>query len=131
MHEIGLKRLESQIRLIISSAMQNKLSDPRLERLASITQVKLTVDLSFANIYISVMGTDGQQNAFMHAMNGAHGVLQKMVARKMRTKNCPTLRFYLDQSIKQGLRTVQLIDKSMEQITDRGAENDENSDSIR
>lgn len=130
MHEIGLKRLESQIRLIISDGMQKKLSDPRLERMASITRVELTLDLSFANVYISVMGTEGQQKTFMHAMDSAHGMLQKMVAKKMRTRNCPTLRFHLDQSIKQGLRTVQMIDKSMEEITDRGICNDENSDSI-
>jgi ribosome-binding factor A len=104
---------------VISSAIQKKLSDPRLERMASITRVEVTDDLSFADVSISVMGTESQQRAYMRAMNNAHGVLQRLVARNLRTRTCPTLRFHLDQSIKKGFETLQLIEKSQAERAER------------
>jgi len=116
---MAVKRLASQIRLIISDALQNKLADPRLERLASITRVEISLDMSFADVYISVMGTEGQQGAYMTALRRAHGLLQSMVARKTRTRTCPTLRFHLDQSLKKGFETIKLIDKVAAELAER------------
>jgi ribosome-binding factor A len=119
MAKIGLQRLASQIRLVVSDAMQKKLSDPRLERMASITRVEITADLSFADVSISVMGTESQQRAYMRAMDTAHGVFQRLVAKNLRTRTCPTLRFHLDQSIKRGFETLELIEKSMAERAQR------------
>jgi ribosome-binding factor A len=127
MANIGLRRLESQIRLIISEAMQKKLNDPRLERMASIVRVELSADLSFADVSISVMGTEAQQRAYMKGMEHAHGVLQKMIARNLRTRTCPTLRFHLDQSIKKGFEMMQMIDKSEAERAQRESEQAESN----
>jgi ribosome-binding factor A len=128
MADIGLRRLESQIRLVISEAMQKKLNDPRLERMASIVRVELSRDLSFADVSISVMGTEAQQRAYMKGMERAHGLLQKMVARNLRTRTCPTLRFHLDQSIKKGFEVMSLIDKSEAERAEREREQADTTD---
>ena len=117
MAKITVKRLASQIRLIVSDALQNRLSDPRLERLASVTRIEVSADLSFADVYISVMGTDRQQGTYMKALDHAHGHVQSLVARKLRTRTCPTVRFHLDQSIKKGIETIRLIDQAMSQMS--------------
>ena len=122
MANIGLKRLESQIRLVISEAMQKKLNDPRLERMASIVRVELSRDLSFADVSISVMGTEAQQRAYMKGLGHAHGLLQKLVAKNLRTRTCPTLRFHLDQSIKKGFEMLRLIDKTEAERVQREGE---------
>jgi len=119
---IGLKRLESQIRFLISDALQNRLSDPRLEQIASVMRVEVSPDLSFADIYISVMGSSGQQKAYLRALQGAHGKLQSLVAKPLRTRVCPTLRFFLDQSIKKSLETGQLIDRAVAALDDDAEE---------
>lgn len=115
---IGLQRLASQIRLVVSDAMQNKLSDPRLDRIGSVLRVEVSPELAFANVYISVMGTEGQQSSYIQALQGAHGKVQKLLARKLRTRTCPSLRFHLDQSLKQGMETIRLIDKAMAEQAD-------------
>jgi ribosome-binding factor A len=124
MAEIALKRLASQIRLVVSDALQNRLADPRLERIASITRVEVTADLSFADVCISVMGTEGQQRGFMSAMNSAHGKIQRLVAKNLRTRICPILRFHLDESLKRGFETIQLIDKAMAEDAQRPADHE-------
>jgi ribosome-binding factor A len=80
------------------------------------------------------MGNDSQQQLFMKAMNSAHGKLQSMVAKHLKTRTCPMLRFHLDQSIKKSMQTLQLIEKSMADIAERESANnssdseDSNSD---
>jgi ribosome-binding factor A len=122
MVNIGIKRLESQIRIVVSEGIQRKLNDPRLERMASITRVEVSSDLSFADVSVSVMGTEGEQRAYMTGLKHAHGVLQKMVARNLQTRTCPTLRFHLDQSIKKGIATMKLIEKSETERAKRESE---------
>jgi ribosome-binding factor A len=107
--------------------MQKKLNDPRLERMASIIRVELSADLSFADVSISVMGTEAQQRAYMKGIEHAHGVLQKMIARNLRTRTCPTLRFHLDQSIKKGFEMMQMIDKSEAERAQRESEQAESN----
>ncbi len=111
---IGIKRVESQIRLIITEALSRHLSDPRLDKIASITKVEVSGDFAFADVYFSVMGGEDEQQEFMDGIERARGVLQKMVAKKLRTRTCPRLRFYPDQSIKQSFETMQAIDRAME-----------------
>ena len=125
MSGVGLKRLSSQIRLIISTTIQKKLSDPRLECLASVTVVSITADMSFADVSFSVMGTESRQEAFMRAVNHAHGVFQSVVAKNLRTRTCPTLRFHLDQSIKKSFKTLELIEKSQAERARREGEKNE------
>jgi len=109
----------SQIRLVISDALQNKLADPRLDRIASVTRVEVTADMSFADVYVSVMGTDRQQKDYISALRRAHGLLQSLVARKLRTRTCPSVKLHLDKSLKKGIETIQLIDKAMAEIACR------------
>jgi len=115
------KRLEGVIRLVVSDALQNRLSDPRLDRIASVTRIRLSPDLSFADVYISVMGSDGQQRAFMRGLMRAGGFVQSLVARKLTTRTCPVLRFHLDQSLKKGFETIQKIDAAMSEMAERQA----------
>jgi ribosome-binding factor A len=96
--------------------------------MASIVRVELSRDLSFADVSISVMGTEAQQRAYMKGMERAHGLLQKMVARNLRTRTCPTLRFHLDQSIKKGFEVMSLIDKSEAERAEREREQADTTD---
>ena len=113
MAKIGLQRMASQIRLVVSDGLQNKLADPRLALIASITRVEVAANLAFADVYISVMGSENQQRTYIKAIGHAHGVLQSMVAKKIRIRTCPVLRFHLDNSIKVGLETSELIDRTI------------------
>jgi len=45
-----------------------------------------------------------------------------MVAKNLQTRTCPTLRFHLDQSIKKGIATLKLIEKSETERAKRESE---------
>lgn len=47
----------------LAQIIMHELNDPRLTGLPSITRVKISPDLSVADVFITVMGTPGQQTA--------------------------------------------------------------------
>ena len=47
----------------LAQIIMRELNDPRLTGLPSITHVKVSPDLSNADVYMTIMGTPGQQNA--------------------------------------------------------------------
>ena len=51
------------IRSIVADAIQNRLNDPRILPLTSITRVAVSDDFSLARIYVSVMAPDAADDA--------------------------------------------------------------------
>src|SRR5258706_9804132 len=97
-----LEKMASVIRQIVSEAIMSRISDPRVSRFTSVTRVVVSADLSFADVHVSVMGSESDQRTTLRGLQSARGMVQTMVARDLSTRNCPTLRFHLDDSIKRG-----------------------------
>ena len=47
-----------EMRKVMQDIISNELKDPRVPLLTSVTQVKMTRDLSHATVFISVFGSD-------------------------------------------------------------------------
>lgn len=103
------EKVASEVRTIVSDAIANRLSDPRISRLTSVTRVRVSADLAVADVFVSVFGTPGEQNATIAALAHARGHVREMIARGIRLRQCPDLRFHLDDSIQRGTETLRLI----------------------
>lgn len=107
------ERVSSLIRAILAEAIQNRLSDPRIEPLTSITRVEVSRDLSVARVYVSVMAEDARQKLSVQALRHATGRLRSLVAQQMTMRQVPQLRFRLDESVQRSFKTVQQLDRIM------------------
>jgi ribosome-binding factor A len=94
------------VREVVSDAIANRLSDPRISRLTSITRVELSPDLQIANVYLSVIGSEGDESKTMKGMASARGLIQTRLARELDIRQCPELRFHLDRGFKIAQETV-------------------------
>lgn len=110
-HRIG--RVAHIIRDVVSDAVSNKLSDPRISRFTSITRVELSPDLRIANIYFSVMGDESVGRTTMKGLESARGMLQTRVAKQLDIRQCPVLRLHLDLSLKKASQVIALIEESL------------------
>lgn len=113
---MGTHRLEkaaSTIRNVMSEAIAHRLNDPRIMPMTSVTRVEVSSDLTHARIYVSVMGTTGEQQKTMDGLHHSTAFLQSILARRLTTRNCPRLRFYLDPSIKKAMEIIRIIDESL------------------
>jgi ribosome-binding factor A len=120
---MATRRQEKVARVIkeaVSDAIQNRLNDPRIEGLISVTEVEVAADLRSANVYISIFGSDetAQKRTFM-AITHAKNRIQSFVAERVKSRFCPILFIRLDEKLKKTLEVLKLID----QVTGQTQEN--------
>ncbi len=106
-----LQKVASTIRNVMSEAIAHRLNDPRIMPMTSVTRVEVSADLTHARIYVSVMGTTGEQQKTMDGLHHSTAFLQSILARRLTTRNCPRLRFFQDPSIKNAMETNRIIDE--------------------
>ena len=77
-------RISSEVKREISKIIMDDLNDPRLtsEAMVSVTDVEVTNDLSYADIYISVLGDNKTKDGVMEALNQAKGYIKLRMPRK-------------------------------------------------
>jgi ribosome-binding factor A len=114
------ERVSSTIHQELAMIMQRELSDPRLTGMPSITRVKVSDDLSVADVFITVMGTPGQQTAALNALKHAAGLMRTRLTKQMTLRVAPFLKFHIDEDLKKELELEDLLRK----VADENAEID-------
>src|SRR3954453_18742021 len=85
------ERVASTIQQELAQIMMRELSDPRLTGLPSITRVKVSDDLSIADVFVTVMGTPGQQTAALNALKHSAGLMRTKLTKKLTLRIAPYL----------------------------------------
>jgi ribosome-binding factor A len=105
------ERLASTIQQEIATMIQRDLSDPRLELLISVTRVKVSEDLSIADVFVTIMGTPGQQTAALNALKHSAGMIRTRLTKDLSLRQAPFIRFALDEDLKKELQMMELLDQ--------------------
>lgn len=87
------------------------LSDPRITGLPTVTRVTVTEDLSQANVYVSVMGTEGKQTAALNALRHSAGLMRTQLTKIMSMRQVPYLNFNLDENLKKEIAILETLRK--------------------
>lgn len=130
------QRMAEQVRREVAEIARDEIKDPRMG-FVSFTEVRMSRDLSHAIIYCSVFDSD-QQNETIELLNRAVGFFRKEIARRIRARIVPTLKFVADESVTRGAAMDSLISKAIksdeqnsdyadDELTDE-SRSDENSD---
>ena len=101
--------MNEAIRQILSDTIPT-LKDPRIG-FVTVTGVQAASGYAHATVYISVLGTEGEQQRTLEGLRAAHGVLQAQVARELGTRRTPVLSFEYDPAIERGVRLTKMIDE--------------------
>jgi len=96
------------------------LNDPRLTGLPSITRVKVSEDLSVADVYITVMGSPGHQRAALNALRHSAGMMRTKLTKALSIRQTPYINFHLDEAAKKEIEVLELLHK----ISEENAEKD-------
>jgi ribosome-binding factor A len=106
------ERIASTIQQELAQIIMRELNDPRLTGMPSITRVKVSPDLSIADVYMTIMGTEGQQNAAINALRHSAGLMRTKLTKQMTLRIAPYLKFHIDENLKKELTVLSLIDKA-------------------
>lgn len=108
---VRIRRVAEQIRGELSQILREEVRDPRI-RLVTVTRVKLASDLGAATIFYSPLGEDPSEERCLEledAMAAVTSFARRLLARRMKLRHTPNLRFILDDSIAEGSQTLGLI----------------------
>jgi ribosome-binding factor A len=105
--------LGSTIQRELAMMIQRDLSDPRLasQIMPTITHVKVSPDLSIADVFVTIMGTPGQQNAAINALRHSAGLMRTKLTKALTLRVAPYLKFHFDENLKKELNIMNLLDQ--------------------
>ena len=103
--------LGSTIQRELAVMIQRDLQDPRLTGMPSITRVRVSPDLAVADVYVTVMGTPGQQTAALHALQHSAGMMRAKLTKALTLRQSPFLKFHIDENLKKEIEVLELLRK--------------------
>lgn len=118
------ERVAEEIRNVVAEVLRNDIRDPRLPAIVSITHVKLTRDLSHANIYYSVYGNDDEKSDTDKVFESANPFIRREIAKRIKLRIVPELHFIRDDSIEQGIKMDKLIDETLKNDMENKSEHE-------
>ena len=92
MSSVKQKRLEGTIRKNISDIIQFGLKDPDVG-FVTITDVEVSNDHSYANVYVTFLGADPRNQAGLKALNRAKGFIRTELSKRLSIRRTPELIF--------------------------------------
>lgn len=102
------ERIAEAIKKEIADLLRNEIKDPRVG-FVTITGVEVTKDLSFAKIFISVMGSEEQRAETLSTLQKAAGYMRSEIGRRIKVRHAPEIIFKLDTSLDNGTRIMELL----------------------
>lgn len=120
-----INRISEEVKKVISDLLLNGLKDPRINRMATVTSVEVTRDLSYANIYISVLGDELEKENTLLGLESAKGFIRKEIGNRIDLRHVPEPKFYIDKSIENAIYMNELIERVNRQDQEKRGTNNE------
>src|SRR6185295_18779158 len=121
-----IERLKEVIRETAAEVILHELTDPRIG-FCTVTRVELADDLSHCTVHVSVLGEERDKLKTMHGLQDARGLIQKRVARHLKTRTTPHVKIELDETIERTFAVMEKIKEARASDSDAGKGSEEPS----
>lgn len=105
---VKLDRLNTAFVEKISEIIHDDVKDNDV-KMVTITDAKITNDLSFAKIYFTTM--DNDRKKVLDALNKASGFIRSKLCEKIEIRKMPEINFVYDESIEYGKKIEEIIER--------------------
>ncbi|MEP4892159.1 MAG: 30S ribosome-binding factor RbfA [Aliiglaciecola sp.] len=115
------ERVGQQIHKEVASIFQNEFKnrDPRLG-MVTVSGVDVSRDLAHAKVYVTFFETDEEKlKLFNQILEDNKGFIRTLLAKRMRMRAVPALKFYQDTSITEGIRISTLVSQTLNEDKER------------
>lgn len=105
-----LAGIEKEMARVISKVLMEEVKNPKVKGLVSVTNINVTEDLKFADVYFSIMGQKNvNTDEVIEGLNQIKGFLRKRVAEEIEIRYIPEIRVKLDTSIEHAIKISKLL----------------------
>ena len=107
-----LGRIDEEYRKEISQIIGYELKNPNVTGMISVTKVKVTNDLKFAKVYVSILNSKNIKDT-LAGLKKSSGYIRSELAKRINLRNTPELIFELDDSIEYGAKIDSILKEIM------------------
>ena len=107
-----LERIDEEYRRELSQIIGYELKNPNVTGLISVTKVKVTNDLKYAKVYVSILNSKNLKET-MEGLKKSSGFIRSELARKINLRNTPEILFELDDSLEYGAKIDSILKEIM------------------
>lgn len=104
-------RVAEAIREEVAMFLAEDVKDPRVRGLVTVTGAEVTRDLRHAKVFVTVMGSEVEQEATFEGLNSAAHHLRTRIGRALRLRVAPEIEFRRDRSVAYAARIETLLDQ--------------------
>ena len=103
-----MNKVDEELKKQIGTIISLELKDPHLTGMISVTRVKITPDLRYAKVFVSVINSNNI-NKTLEGLKKASGFIRTRIANTVNLRTTPELVFVYDDSDIQGSKIDQII----------------------
>ncbi len=119
-----INRIDEEYKKELSNIIGRELKDPNITGLISVTKVKVSTDLKYAKVYVSIMGAKNLQET-MKGLKNASGYIRTELAKRINLRNTPEITFEIDDSIEYGAKIDNILKEIMPKKEVNGSEDND------
>ena len=108
-------RVAEEFRHALSALLARGLKDPRITGLVTVTAAEMSPDLREVAVWVSIHGEEKVRKETYAGLVSAATYLQREVARRLKLRHTPHLRFRYDESVAEGDK----IDRLLREVRDK------------
>ena len=101
-------RIDEEYRKELSQIISYDLKNPNVTGMISVTKVKVTTDLKYAKIYVSILNSKNIKET-MDGLKKSSGFIRSELAKRINLRNTPELIYEIDDSIEYGAKIDSIL----------------------
>mgnify|MGYP003290246049 CR=1 FL=1 len=105
---VKIDRLNNMFVKEISKIIHEEIKDKDIG-FVTITEARITNDLSFAKIYITAL--DDNREKVLNSLNKASGFIRSLLCDRVKIRKMPEIHFVYDESIEYGKKIEDIIER--------------------
>ena len=118
-----LARVAEAVRETASETILYEMHDPRV-KFVTVTRAEVSGDLQHAKVYVSIMGTEKEQQLTLRALCHAAGFVQSKLAKRLQTRYTPIIQFVLDAGVKRSIELSRILNEELGTQAAKSAEDE-------
>ena len=103
-----LSRIDEEYRKELSQIISFELKNSSITGMISVTKVKVTPDLKYAKVYVSMLNSKSKEKT-LEALKKSAGYIRSGIAKKINLRITPELVFEEDDSMEYGMKIDSIL----------------------
>ena len=118
-------RINEEIKKEVSNTIQNKIKDPRLSAMVSVTNVETTKDLTYTKVFVSIFGNELSKKETLQALKSSTSLIRKEIGLHVKLRHVPQVIIEVDETIEKAIHLEGIFNQIKAKDKMQKEENDE------